>query len=185
MTHLIQPATPRLHLRQWQPQDRAPFAAMNADPEVMRHFPAPLRPEESDAVADLCQQLIDLFGWGFWALELKATGEFIGFCGLHTPVDPLPFAPCVEVGWRLARPFWGQGYATEAATAALQVAFEHLSLEQVVSFTALDNQRSRAVMERLGMRPDGQFEHPALPEGHPLRPHWLYRMDNPFYGVSP
>ncbi|MBE0508645.1 MAG: GNAT family N-acetyltransferase [Marinospirillum sp.] len=179
MSHLLQPETPRLLLRQWQPEDYPAFAALNADPEVMRYFPAPLTTEQSDAVAQLCQQLIGMFGWGFWAVELKSSGEFIGFFGLHTPVDPLPFVPCVEIGWRFARSFWGQGYATEAATAAMQAGFEQLQFEELVSFTAAENQRSVAVMQRLDMQPDGAFEHPALPQGHPLRHHLLYRKSNP------
>lgn len=181
MNYLLEPETPRLLLRQWQPEDYPVFAALNADPEVMRYFPAPLTSEQSDAVAQLCQQLIELFGWGFWAVELKSSGEFIGFCGLHTPVDPLPFAPCVEIGWRFARPFWGQGYATEAATAAMQAGFDQLQFDELVSFTTAENQRSVAVMQRLAMQPDGTFEHPALPVGHPLRHHVLYRKSNPYF----
>jgi RimJ/RimL family protein N-acetyltransferase len=181
MSHLLQPETHRLLLRQWQPKDYSAFAALNADPEVMRYFPAPLTTDQSDAIANLCQQLIDLFGWGFWAVELKSSGEFIGFCGLHVPSDPLPFAPCVEIGWRFARPFWGQGYATEAATAAMQTGFDQLQFEELVSFTTAENQRSVAVMQRLAMQPAGAFEHPALPEGHPLRHHLLYRKSNPSF----
>lgn len=184
MSHLLQPETPRLLLRQWQPEDYPAFAALNADPEVMRYFPAPLTTEQSDAVAQLCQQLIGMFGWGFWAVELKSSGEFIGFCGLHTPVDPLPFVPCIEIGWRFSRSFWGQGYATEAATAAMQAGFEQLQFEELVSFTAAENQRSVAVMQRLDMQPDGSFEHPALPQGHPLRHHLLYRKSNPRFAFQ-
>ncbi|GAA0584122.1 GNAT family N-acetyltransferase [Halomonas salifodinae] len=184
MTRLIEPETPRLRLRQWREGDLAPFAALNADPEVMAHFPAPLSRAESDALAGRIRGLITERGWGLWAVEIKQ-GEslqaslptsFIGFVGLHIPRDDLPFAPCVEIGWRLARPSWGHGYAREAAEAALAVAFDSLGLDEVVSFTSLDNRRSRAVMARLGMHHDATFEHPALPPGHPLRPHCLYRL---------
>jgi len=169
--------TKRLLLRQWQPADRAPFATMNADPRVMQHFPALLSRAESDAMAARCQALIEERDWGFWAVELKATGTFIGFVGLHTPTAALPFSPCVEIGWRLAAEFWGQGLASEAARTALEVGFGRLALSEIVSFTAIENRRSRAVMKRLGMRETEEFEHPGLPVGHPLRRHCLYRLD--------
>ena len=169
--------TTRLRLRQWRDEDFAPFAALNADPQVMAHFPAPLNRSESDALAVRCRELIDARGWGFWATEIKASGEFIGFVGLHTPIAELPFSPCVEIGWRLARPFWQQGYASEAAGAALSFAFDDLALAEIVAFTTLGNQRSQAVMARLGMRRVAEtFQHPALPAGHPLREHCLYRL---------
>jgi len=177
MADLNEIHTTRLLLRQWKPADRAPFAAMNADPRVMRHFPALLSRAESDAMADRCQALIEERGWGFWAVELKATGTFIGFVGLHTPSAALPFSPCVEIGWRLAAAYWGQGLASEAARAALRFGFGSLDLPEIVSFTAIENRRSRAVMERLGMRESEAFEHPGLPVGHPLRRHCLYRLE--------
>ncbi|MDR9468903.1 GNAT family N-acetyltransferase [Marinospirillum sp.] len=179
MPTIYQPETPRLLLRQWQPEDREPFAAMNADPKVMKYFPRTFGREESDRIAQLCEELIRQLGWGFWALELKETGEFIGFTGLHAPTDPLPFVPCIEIGWRLAKSHWGKGYATEAARAALKVGFEQLHLEEILSFAAVGNQASVAVMQRLGMEFVEHFEHPALPEGHPLRPHLLYKKVNP------
>ena len=167
--------TERLLLRQWRLEDLPLFAALNADPEVMAHFPATLRPDESDAFAERIRGLIAEHGWGFWAVERKADGAFLGFVGLHQP-DDLPFAPCTELGWRLARPFWGQGYATEAARACRDFAFEALGIEELVAFTAVGNARSQAVMRRLGMVEDGLFEHPALPAGHRLRTHVLYRL---------
>ncbi|GEK47126.1 N-acetyltransferase [Bisbaumannia pacifica] len=177
---LIEPETPRLRLRQWRESDLGPFAALNADQEVMAHFPAPLSRAESDAMAERMRGLIAERSWGFWAVEIKTAASlpasFIGFVGLHIPRDDLPFAPCVEIGWRLARPHWGHGYAREAAEAALTVAFDSLGLDEVVSFTTLGNRRSQALMARLGMRHDAIFEHPALPPGHPLRPHCLYRL---------
>lgn len=133
MTDLIEPETERLILRQWLPSDRAPFAELNADPEVMRYFPATLSREESDALADRAQAMIERHGWGFWAVEQKEDGDFIGFVGLNIPAVDLPFNPCVEVGWRLAQASWGQGYATEAARACLQVGFQQLYLAEIVS----------------------------------------------------
>ncbi|MDR6215466.1 GNAT family N-acetyltransferase [Paracidovorax wautersii] len=178
--------SPRVRLRQWMPADRAPFAALNADPEVMEHFPAPLDRAESDALADRIEALIDRQGWGFWAAEFVertdsegiAKGAFMGFVGLNRPTAPLPFAPCVEIGWRLARPFWGQGLATEGARLALRAGFDALGFHDIVAFTAQRNHRSRAVMERLGMieSPTEAFEHPSVPEGHAVRPHVLYRL---------
>ncbi len=132
---------------------------------------------DSDGLADRCREKIDTLGWGLWACERKADGSFIGFVGLNVPAADLPFAPCVEIGWRLARGAWGHGFATEAARAALAVGFDRLGLDEIVSFTALTNRRSRAVMERLGMHEDALvFEHPAVAAGHPLRPHCLYRL---------
>lgn len=176
MTQPIEFETERLFLRQWRPADREPFSALNADPRVMAFFPAPLARAESDAVADRCEALIRERGWGFWAAELKTSGEFIGFVGLHVPSAELPFSPCVEVGWRLAFRHWGQGLATEAAKEALCVGFESLGLHEIVSFAVVGNRRSRAVMERLGMRESGTFEHPQVPAGIPLRLHCLYRL---------
>ncbi|MDD3483570.1 GNAT family N-acetyltransferase [Azovibrio restrictus] len=176
MAELIEVETERLCLRQWRRADRTPFAVMNADPRVMEYFPATLTRTESDAIADRCQLLIEERGWGFWAAEYKATHEFIGFVGLHTPSAELPFSPCVEVGWRLAFSYWGKGLATEAAKEALRVGFHSLGLKEIVSFTAVGNLRSRAVMERLGMRGDGTFEHPHVPENTGLRQHFLYRL---------
>lgn len=171
------PETKRLKLRSWRASDLEGFAALNADPETMKYFPATLDRLANDAMATRFQSLIDEFGWGFWAVEEKESGAFIGFVGLNKPSAELPFSPCVEIGWRLSRDFWGKGYATEAANAALSFGFEHLSLEEIVSFTALSNQRSQKVMERLFMQRDpNDFDHPSLPLGHPLRRHCLYRL---------
>lgn len=173
---LVEPQTARLRLRQWRRSDREPFAALNADREVMRYFPALLTREQSDAMADRCEILIAERGWGLWAVESIEDGRFIGCVGLHTPSPLLPFSPCVEIAWRLIRDAWGQGYASEAAGAALAVGFGTLQLDEIVAFTTLGNQRSRAVMARLGMRYDGEFEHPQVAEGSSLRPHALYRL---------
>jgi RimJ/RimL family protein N-acetyltransferase len=179
MAEPIELETERLHLRQWLPADREPFAALNADPRVMAFLPTRLTRAESDALADRCQHLIEQQGWGLWATALKASDQFIGFVGLHRPSPQLPCSPCVEIGWRLAFDYWGQGLATEAARAALQVGFIDLNLPEIVSFTALGNRRSRAVMERLAMVESGTFAHPHLPEDSPLRIHCLYRLPRP------
>jgi RimJ/RimL family protein N-acetyltransferase len=169
--------THRLLLRQWKVSDREPFAALNADPIVMAHFPAIKTREESDALADRCERLIAQRRWGFWAVEIKATRAFIGFVGLHIPPDDLPLSPCVEIGWRLAQVHWRQGFATEAARGALRVGFGVLKLEEIVAFTVPSNARSRAVMERLGMQMDAaMFEHPGVPSGHAFRTHCSYRL---------
>jgi RimJ/RimL family protein N-acetyltransferase len=169
--------TERLQLRQWGDSDCSRFAAMNADPRVMRFFPATLELDASNALAQRCRNNIARRGWGLWAVERKSDAEFLGFVGLEEPSAALPFAPCVEVGWRLGQEFWGFGYATEAAKAALRFGFETLDLHEIVSFTALTNTPSRAVMRRLGMHNSEQdFEHPNVPTGHPLRTHCLYRL---------
>jgi RimJ/RimL family protein N-acetyltransferase len=142
----------------------------------MQFFPAPLTRVESDALADRFQRFITERGWSFWAVETKTTPEFIGFVGLHAPAD-LPISPCIEVGWRLAAKHWGKGFATEAARGALRVGFEQLGLREILSFTAVGNIRSRAVMARLGMNDTNYtFEHPGIPVGHELRRHCLYRL---------
>lgn len=177
MAKLIEFETERLRLRQWCAEDRQPFAQLNADPKVMEFFPRALDRAESDAMADRCQRLIAGRGWGFWAVETKDTGMFIGFVGLHIPSPELPFSPCIEIGWRLAFQHWGKGFATEAAHAALRVGFEQLGCPEIVSFASLQNLRSRAVMERLGMRDTKTiFEHPHIPAGNVLRQHCLYRL---------
>lgn len=183
MAELIEFETDRLLLRQWIPSDRRPFAVLNADPEVMKYFPSPLNRAESDAMADRCEALIEERGWGFWAAELKDGVPFIGFVGLHVPSADLPFSPCIEIGWRLAGAFWGKGFATEAAQAALRAGFEVLKLPEIVSFTPVTNTRSRAVMERLGMQLDSAtFEHPGVPLESGLREHCLYRLGRERWG---
>ena len=171
--------TDRLLLRHWRDADRAPFAAMNADPRVMEHFPAPLTRDESDALVDEFERRFDPRGFGLWALERRDNRTFIGFTGLADVPWDAPFTPAIEVGWRLAPDAWGHGYATEAAREAVRFGFEDAGLDEIVSFTVLANLRSRAVMERLGMThdPADDFDHPRLPATHPLRRHVLYRLD--------
>jgi RimJ/RimL family protein N-acetyltransferase len=170
--------TERLLLRPWRDEDREPFAAMNADPAVMEYFPATLTRAESDMRAEHFDSAIQRLGYGFWAVEIPGEAPFIGFVGLDATDEGMPFSPAIEVGWRLAREHWGQGFASEGARAALAFGFEELALEQIVALTAVGNVRSRRVMERLGMRrdPADDFIHPGLPEGHPIAPHVLYRI---------
>lgn len=170
--------TSRLILRRWQARDRVPFARLNADLEVMRYFPNALAPAESDALIAKIDRHFQKHGFGLWAVELRASGEFIGFVGLSSADFPAHFTPAVEVGWRLARVFWGRGYATEAARAAVTDGFARLNLAEIVSFTARENWRSRRVMARLGMthREGEDFDHPKVPAGHPLQRHVLYRL---------
>jgi len=174
-------ATDRLVLRQWEDDDLIPFVALNADPEVMEHFPAPLPPEQSADLVGRHRALLDAGKPGLFAVEVQETGDFIGFVGLAVPAFTAHFTPCVEIGWRLARTAWGKGYATEAGRAVLTHGFETLGLDEIVSFTTRANLRSRAVMERLGMTRDlaEDFEHPALEPGDPLRTHVLYRLRRP------
>jgi RimJ/RimL family protein N-acetyltransferase len=171
-------ATARLVLRQWRDSDLAPFAALNADPEVMQYMPRCLERSESDALVGRYRERIAERGWDLWALERRDDGGFVGALGLAVATFPAPFTPCVEIAWRLARAQWGQGLATEAAGAVLRFGFQTLALEEVLAFTVPENRRSRAVMARLGMHrdPGEDFEHPRLPPGHPLRHHVLYRL---------
>jgi RimJ/RimL family protein N-acetyltransferase len=170
--------TPRLTLRQWRASDVPPFAALNADPVAMEFMGGCLTRRQSADFARRAEAELARRGWGLWALELRAGGEFIGCAGLSVPTFAAHFMPCVEVGWRLARAHWGHGYATEAARECLRFAFTRLQLPEVVSFAAAGNVRSRAVMQRLGMRHDaqGEFEHPRLTPGDALRRHVLYRI---------
>lgn len=167
----------RLLLRPFEERDRAPFAALNADPEVMEHYPAPLNRTESDRMIDAIEAKRARDGFSVQALEADGLG-FIGYCGLMIPHAGLPFEPCVEIGWRLARRAWGRGFASEAARDALDYGFGALGLAEIVSFTAATNRRSMAVMARIGMArdDDGDFEHPSLPKGHRLKAHVLYRL---------
>jgi RimJ/RimL family protein N-acetyltransferase len=177
--------TDRLLLRRWRPADRAPFAAMNADPEVMEHFPARMTRAESDAFADRIEAGFAERGFGLWAVEVTEPGDlhgqFIGFTGLSVPSFDAHFTPAVEIGWRLARPAWGHGYASEAARRALAEGFERYRLAEIVSFTSTTNVRSQAVMGRIGMThdPADDFDHPRLDPASPLYRHVLWRIKPP------
>lgn len=170
--------TDRLILRRWTAADREPFAAMNVDPEVVRYLRGKLDRAASDAFIDRIEAGFRRYGFGLWAVEVKDSGLFLGFTGLAMQNFPAHFTPAVEVGWRMARHAWGKGYATEAARAAVMYGFTTVGLPEVVSITTRTNERSIAVMRRLGMvtDPAWDFEHPLLPRGHPLRPHVLFRM---------
>ncbi len=176
-TPLIEPRTSRLVLRQWCERDRAPFAKLNADPLVMEYFPAVLNRDQSNAMVDRLVNQLQRDGYGLWAVEIRTSGEFIGYVGLAVPGWRAAFTPCTEIGWRLARSAWGHGYATEAANEALATAFGPAGLHDVVSFTTTSNLRSQHVMQRVGMTrdPSEDFDHPLLTDG-PLRRHVLYRL---------
>ncbi len=170
--------TERLRLRAWRDDDLESFAALNADPVVMEHFPAPLTRDESDAFVTTARERWREGGPSWWAVEVVDGAPFIGFVGLSEVRFEAPFTPAVEIGWRLAREHWGRGYAPEAARAALDHGFDELALAEIVSFTVVANTRSRRVMEKIGMHhdPTGDFVHPSLPDAHPLGPHVLYRI---------
>lgn len=170
--------TARLSLRWWQESDRLPFALMNADPRVMEFMPACLSRSESDTLADRIQAHFQQHGFGLYAAELREERRYIGFIGLFVPNFEAHFTPCIEIGWRLAAAYWGRGLATEGARAVAAYAFENLQVKELVSFTVPMNVGSRRVMEKLGMtdNPSDDFDHPKLPQGHPLRRHVLYRL---------
>jgi RimJ/RimL family protein N-acetyltransferase len=171
-------STERLLLRRWRESDRAPYAALNADPAVREFFPEVLTREQSDAQIAVFEDHFDQHSFGMWALELRASGELIGFTGMDLATYDAHFAPAIEIGWRLARAAWGHGYATEAALASLRFGFEQLELDEIVACTTPINLRSRAVMERIGMTwdPSEDFDHPEVAAGHPLCRHLLYRL---------
>lgn len=173
--------TERLILRRWKPSDLVPFATMNEDTRVMEFYPKTLNLAETEAMIATIEQRIERDGFGLWAAELKHTTQLIGFIGLNVPGYSFPFSPCVEIGWRLAFDHWGNGYAQEGARAAMAFGFDTFGLKEIVSFTTVGNLRSRHVMERIGMTydPKDDFEHPNLPEHHPLRKHVLYRKVRP------
>ncbi len=170
--------TTRLILRGWKPEDRAPFARMNRDPLVMEHFPSQLTEEQSNQLVNRIEAHFVQHGFGLWAAELRDQSGFIGYVGLAIPRFEAAFTPCVEIGWRLASTHWGRGLATEGAQAVVRHAFLGLKLPALVSFTVPANVPSRRVMEKLGMThdPSDDFDHPQLPEGHPMRRHVLYRL---------
>jgi len=172
-------STDRLIMRRWRDSDKEPFAALNGDVDTMRYFPATLSRAESDAFVGRMEGLFEQQGFGLWALEIAATGEFIGFTGLNPMPADVPGAGGMEVGWRLAKEFWHRGYATEAARAALAVAFDSLGLAEIWSMTAVLNEPSQAVMRRLGLTQHAFFDHPRVPADSPLRPHVVYRLVRP------
>jgi RimJ/RimL family protein N-acetyltransferase len=185
MMSLIEATTERLLLRQWKDADVPVFAKINADPEVMEFFPGVLSEDESDDMAQIIRVKISINGWGFWAVERRDDNKFLGFVGLNAPHYELPVSPCIEIGWRLGREYWGNGYASEAARKCLEIAFKRLNLCEVYSFTSVLNLRSRAVMERIGMTNTfHNFEHPVIPEQHRLREHVLYKIERDNWALA-
>jgi RimJ/RimL family protein N-acetyltransferase len=176
MPHRIFIETPRLLLREWLPQDEAPFIALNSDKEVMEFFPATFNAEETRHHIKRISTQINEKGYGWFAVERKDSHAFIGFTGLSHPGFESTFTPCTEIGWRLAKEHWGNGFATEAAKACLQFGFEQLGLDTIYSFTAIPNTRSENVMKKIGMQKAGTFLHPKLEEGHFLQEHVLYKI---------
>ena len=170
--------TERLILRRWAAADREPFAQINADPRVMEYLGEILSRKQSDEVVDRIETHFQTHGFGLFAAELAEGGDFIGFVGLAAPTFETAFTPCVEIGWRLAAEYWDAGFATEGAREIVRYAFEELRLPELVSMTAIGNERSRRVMAKLGMTHDAaeNFDHPRLPSAHPLRRHVLYRL---------
>ncbi len=170
--------TERLILRPWKDEDFEAFAKINADPRVMEFFPSLLTRKESDEMAQKIKSKIEEEGWGLFAVSIPSVADFAGFIGLWPVTFPAPFTPAVEVGWRLGHDYWGNGYAVEGAKVALQLGFEILQLDEIVSFTSAVNKRSTHIMTKLGMHhsPADDFDHPAIPEGNPLRRHVLYRL---------
>lgn len=174
---MIELETERLVLRGWTKEDLLPFFQLNSDPVVMEYFPNLLTEPESNSLANDLQARISENGWGFWALELKENRRFLGFVGLNSPKLDLPFTPCIEIGWRLSKQYWGKGYAGEAAAASMGFAFSTLNSTEVVSFTSRLNVRSASVMTRLGMKnTDNNFFHPKVPADSPLFEHVLYSI---------
>jgi 3-dehydroquinate dehydratase / shikimate dehydrogenase len=175
--------TKRLILRPWRQADLEPFAKLNADPRVMECMLSPLSREESDQMVARFSAHFSEYGWGLWAVSVPDVSDFIGFIGLSHVKYSASLIPAIEIGWRLAYDFWGKGFATEGAKASLKYAFETLNLNEIVSFTAVPNKRSANVMEKIGMQhiPEKDFDHPRIPEGHPLRRHLLYLMSKELY----
>ena len=171
--------TERLLMRRWRESDREPFAVLNGDAEILKYFPSTLGRAASDALIDRIEACFEELGYGLWALEVTGSGQFIGFTGLNPMPDGVPGAGGIEVGWRLVRQAWHHGYATEAARAALTVAFDGAGLNEIWSMTAALNEPSQAVMRRLGLTEVARFDHPRVPQGSPLRPHVTYHRRAP------
>lgn len=166
----------RLLFRSWNDSDRVVFREMNSDPDVLEFLHPPLSASQSDSFVDVIEDELQRMGWGLWAVETIEEGKFIGFIGFHQAQFEAPFTPCVEIGWRLKKEAWGRGYATEGARRCLKTGFDELNFQEVFSFTTASNVRSLKVMEKIGMKYSGSFDHPNVPEGDPLRPHLLYRI---------
>lgn len=174
---MIVTETERLILRQWRDEDIEPFVRMNADPNVMQYFPSLYSADQTRALVERVRNDIDRNGWGFWAAQRKDTSEFIGFIGINQVNEGLAFAPCVDIGWRLAKEHWGVGFATEGALASLAYGFDQAGMDEIVSITPTTNQPSERVMQKIGMRKAARnFMHPEVPKSDPLCEHVLYRL---------
>ena len=169
-------STERLGLRLWRPEDLEPFAKMNSDPEVMRYFPSPMSKKESEVAMQRIISHFSNYHYGLFVVETRSDQRFIGFTGFNRPAFESYFTPCVEIGWRLVNEAWGKGYATEAAAACLAYGFDKLRFDEVYSFTSVLNTPSERVMQKIGMKKEGEFEHPKIAEGSPLRTHVLYKI---------
>jgi ribosomal-protein-alanine N-acetyltransferase len=181
MTKQYEFESDRLGFRLWKDEDYEPFAKMNANPVVMKYFPRTLTKEQSDQFIGRIMNHFKEHGYGLWAVEIKDTGEFIGYLGFYTATFEAEFTPCVEIGWRLDNKFWNKGYATEGAKRCLDYGFKSLGFQEVFSFTSLLNKPSVNVMKKIGLKEHRTFLHPALCEGHPLREHVLYKIDKETY----
>jgi len=177
--------TARLVLRRWRPEDREPYAALSADAQVMEHYPSVLSRAQADARVDEIEAEFARVGFGRWAVGISGESDFAGSIGLSQVTFKSDFTPSVEIGWRLARRFWGRGYATEGARAAMEDGFGRLGLREIVAFTVPANTRSLRVLEKLGMIYSCEFDHPGVTEGHPLRRHLLYRRGAGHRGLWP
>lgn len=175
---IMQLETERLILRRWQDSDLEPFSKITADPEVRRYYPSTLSKDETKAAIKRFEEHFEKESFGLWAVELKSNGEFIGYTGLNRPTIKAHFMPCIEIGWLLSKAHWGHGYAPEAAKKCLEDGFVRIGLDEIVSFTTVSNDKSIRVMEKLQMtrNPKDDYSHPFLPEGHPLKPHVLFRL---------
>ena len=170
--------TQRLLLRHWREPDLDAFISMNADSDVMRYFPATLSAEETKLFYDNIEREFSEYGYGLYAAEEKDSGSFMGFIGFHWARFDMDFCPCIEIGWRLDKRFWGKGYATEGAKTCLEHGFNRLGFDKIVSFTAVENISSQRVMQKIGMKFERYFDHPRVPDGHPLKKHVFYRIKN-------
>ena len=168
--------TRRLGLRPWKEEDREPFARLNGDPESMKFFPGTLSEEDSNALVDRIINHFNKYGYGYYAVDELSSGMFIGFVGFGRPKFESSFTPCIEIGWRIYKDFWGNGYATEAALACLDHGFDHIGLEEIYAMTSLYNKPSERVMQKIGMQRAGEFDHPLILKGHRLERHVLYHI---------
>ena len=176
--------TERLIIRDWKDEDITPFTEMNSDPEVMKYFPSALTPEKSLEFFERITAAIKEKGYGLFAAELAETNELIGFVGFAGPRFEAWFTPCIEIGWRLRKKFWGRALAPEGAAACLEMGFNEFGFADIFSFTSEINAPSRRVMEKIGLSHIGDFDHPNIPEGNALRKHVLYKIDKAGYPAA-